>query len=225
MRILVVDDHTMIREGVSDTLRQTFSEAIIHEAETAYAAFELLSNEQNFVVAMIDLFMPDTDGFSFLRKLCNSYPELPVIVLSASENPHHVVKSLDSGAVGYIQKSASKAVMVSAIKLVLSGGIYIPNEIRQLPKPNTSGGLDENSPVDPGKASSNLTARQMEILKLVAIGKSNKQIARDLALSENTVKAHVSAILKSLNLENRTQAGVLAEKAGWSDPAYRPVNH
>ena len=219
MKILVADDHAMIREGVSDTLRQTFSEAIIYEAENACAALELLSNEQSFAVAMIDLFMPDTDGFSFLRKLCNSYPELPIIVLSASENPHHVVKSLDSGAVGYIPKSASKAVMVSAIKLVLSGGIYIPSEIRQLPKLNTSGGLDENSPVDPGKASSNLTTRQLEILKLVAIGKSNKQIARDLNLSENTVKAHVSAILKSLNLENRTQAGVLAEKAGWSDPA------
>lgn len=217
MKILVADDHAMIREGVSDTLRQTFTDVTIHEAENTSAILDLLNTEQGFSVAMVDLFMPDTNGFSFLRKLCNHYPELPVIVLSASENPRHVAKALDSGAVGYIPKSASKEVMISAIRLVLSGGTYIPGEIRQLPEHKALGGPDETGPVDLQKSSRNLTARQLEILKLLAVGRSNKQIARDLNLSENTVKVHVSAILKTLNLDNRTQAGVLAEKAGLSD--------
>lgn len=217
MKILVADDHAMIREGVSDTLRQTFTDVTIHEAENASAILDLLNAEHGFNVAMVDLFMPDTNGFSFLRKLCNNYPELPVIVLSASENPHHVAKALDSGAVGYIPKSASKDVMISAIRLVLSGGIYIPNEIRLPAKHNGLDVPDETGPADLKKSIRNLTTRQLEILKLLAVGRSNKQIARDLNLSENTVKVHVSAILKTLNLGNRTQAGVLAEKEGLSD--------
>lgn len=214
MKVLVADDHAMIREGISDTLKHICPDISIYEAENARSTLQILTQEKDFSFALIDLFMPDSNGFSLLRKLCNDNPDLPVIVFSASEDPQNITKSLDAGAVGYIPKNSSKAIMINAIQLVLAGGIYVPNAILKESKKNKSAPNNEINIEEFKNLISTLTRRQFDILKFVAIGKSNKQIAYDLNISENTVKTHVSAILKHLHLHNRTQVGILAAKAG-----------
>ncbi len=220
MKVLIADDHAMIREGISDTLKQMCPEISIYEADNASSTLNLLTQEQNFSFALIDLFMPGANEFSLLRKLCKDNPELPVIVFSASEDPQNITKSLNLGAVGYIPKNSSKAIMLNAIQLVLAGGIYVPNAIRKKPQKNKSTPNNEINIEEFKSLISTLTSRQLEILKLVAIGNSNKYIAYELNISENTVKTHVSAILKHLHLHNRTQVGILSAKTGINKPSY-----
>lgn len=213
MNILIADDHTFIRSGLQDNLKEILPDAVIYNAENATQALQLTAQQVEFRLAIVDLFMPDMDGFTFLRNLCNNHPELPVIVISATDNPDHVRKVLELGAMGFIAKSSSTAQFNNVVNIVLSGGTYVPETTY------VNHSMVPERPADasfemPGSAplKRQLTERQKEILTKLSEGKSNKQIARELAVSENTVKVHVSSILKVLKLDNRTQAGIAAEK-------------
>lgn len=208
--ILIADDHALVRGGIVTALQRLYPDARIYEACSAREALQCANQlPRELDLALVDLFMPDMDGFEFLRQLCDEHPALPVAVLSASDDEDHVRKALAIGAAGFISKSVPEHEFANALHIVSSGGTYPPAGQRRAfaVTSRPPAGADTQAPGD-------LTSRQREILNLLGQGKSNKQIARELDLSENTVKVHVSAILRTLKLENRTQAGLIAGKIG-----------
>lgn len=213
MNILIADDHTFIRSGLQDNLKQIMPQAVIFNADSATQALQLAVQNIDFRLAIVDLFMPDMDGFAFLRKLCTNHPELPIIVISATDNPAHVRKVLELGAMGFIPKSSSTQQFNNVVNIVLSGGTHIPASFADsLRLHDAEVSIADNADTEEALLKRQLTVRQKEILAKLGEGKSNKQIARELLVSENTVKVHVSSILKVLKLDNRTQAGIAAEK-------------
>jgi DNA-binding NarL/FixJ family response regulator len=208
MKILVVDDHVLIREALRGVLKELAAEVAILEATNAGAALQALEQHGDITLVLLDLGLPDRDGFSLLEELNESHPAISVVVLSALQERADVAKALDLGASGFIPKSADREVMLGALRLVLCGGIYIPPQILAREEPSTRPA--RISPVDLG-----LTERQVAVLALMAQGKSNKVICRTLNIAEATVKNHVTAILKALRVTNRSEAVVAVGKLGW----------
>lgn len=211
LRILVADDHVLVREGLASALRGLSSAVEVTQAANGEEVMQRLEQCQNFDLLLLDLYMPGSDGFVLLGNICNVYPDMPVVILSASDDAQTMRKSLDRGASGFIPKSTDHDVMLSALNLVIAGGVYIP--------PGMLNEVDagQNSPGKSPHSSDNdiinrLTERQLEVLKLLAKGHQNKQIAKFLGVSEHTVKIHVTAILKALGVRNRTQAVLVAQQ-------------
>jgi DNA-binding NarL/FixJ family response regulator len=210
MHALIVDDHAFVCVGLKATLLDGLSDIKVSTASDGAKALDILLNG-SIDLAVIDLFMPGGDGgFDFIDTVCQTYPKLPIIVLSASENPAHIRKCLDIGAKGFVTKSAPKEILFTAITKVLAGDRYIPSALLTAQGDGGRGNSDLQASAD--NVTQLLTERQLEILALISKGLSNKLIARDLFLSENTVKVHVSAILRALSLSNRTQAGLVGQK-------------
>jgi len=225
MKFLVVDDHELIREAMRGALKQLDGDAAILEAADSRQAMLLIDENADLDLILLDLNLPDRDGFSVLVELRKTYPAISVVVMSAQQDHDSVVKALNLGAVGFIPKSATRKMILGALQLVMSGDTYIPRQAlpsEQSPltttppptsqaKPETA--ADKVSPVDLG-----LTGRQIEVLALIMQGKSNKAICRVLDLSEPTVKSHVSAILRALNVSNRTEIVVAVTALKWDVP-------
>ena len=210
MHTLIVDDHAFVCVGLKATLLDGLSDIKVSTASDGTKALDILRND-SIDLAVIDLFMPGGDGgFDFIDTVCQTYPKLPIIVLSASENPAHIRKCLDIGAKGFVTKSAPKEILFTAITKVLAGDRYIPSALLTAQGDGGRGNSDLQASAD--NVTQLLTERQLEILALISKGLSNKLIARELFLSENTVKVHVSAILRALSLSNRTQAGLVGQK-------------
>ena len=210
MHALIVDDHAFVCVGLKATLLDGLSDIKVSTASDGAKALDILLND-SIDLAVIDLFMPGGDGgFDFIDTVCQTYPQLPIIVLSASENPAHIRKCLDIGAKGFVTKSAPKEILFTAITKVLAGDRYIPSALLTAQGDGGRGNSDLQASAD--NVTQLLTERQLEILALISKGLSNKLIARELFLSENTVKVHVSAILRALSLSNRTQAGLVGQK-------------
>lgn len=210
MHTLIVDDHAFVCVGLKATLLDGLSDIKVSTASDGAKALDILLND-SIDLAVIDLFMPGGDGgFDFIDTVCQTYPKLPIIVLSASENPAHIRKCLDIGAKGFVTKSAPKEILFTAITKVLAGDRYIPSALLTAQGDGGRGNSDLQASAD--NTTQLLTERQLEILALISKGLSNKLIARELFLSENTVKVHVSAILRALSLSNRTQAGLVGQK-------------
>jgi DNA-binding NarL/FixJ family response regulator len=161
---------------------------------------------------LLDLFMPGAGEFDLLRQVCRAADAVPVVVLSASERAAHVHAALDLGAAGYVPKSAPSELLISALQLVLAGGIYLPATLVQAPP--AAAVMSPRLP-QAGELSMLLTGRQQAVLRLLGRGWSNKQIARALAVSDNTVKVHVAAVLRLLGASNRTEAVMLAQQRGF----------
>lgn len=219
MKFLVIDDHVLIRESLRGVLGELKPNAAIIEATDARETMVLVAEHLDLGLVLLDLNLPDRDGFQVLAELRERHPTIPVVVLSGHHERANVVRALDLGALGFIPKTAQRQVLVSAISLVLSGGIYIPPEILVRHEPSaqaqpgpTRGGADKSatSPRDLG-----LTDRQVEVLALMMQGKSNKAIGRALDLAEPTVRNHVTAVLKALNVTNRTEAVIAVVELGW----------
>ena len=186
--------------------------AAVIEAATCVDGLSLMQQHADVALVMLDLGLPDRNGFEVLEELRERYPATSVVMLSGSNDRDSVATALAKGALGFIPKSASRDVLVNALRLVLAGGIYIPPEIlidRQ-PVSSPTPSTDRRSPADLG-----LTPRQVDVLALMMQGKSNKLICRTLHLAEPTVKNHVSAILKALGAVNRTEAALAAAKLNW----------
>jgi DNA-binding NarL/FixJ family response regulator len=210
MKILIVDDHAVMREGLAALLQQAGSNTTTLEASNAAEGLALVDAHPDLDVLLLDLMMPGTGGLQALALFLGKRPTLPVIVLSSSENPADVRKTLIAGALGYVPKSAGQRELMSAIEMVLKGGVYVPTLMLN------EAGDDAQTRHMPaaGKRELALTARQIEILALISEGHSNKAIATSLGLSEKTVKTHITAIFKELKVVNRTQASVAGRKAG-----------
>lgn len=204
MKVLLADDHTLFREGLRLVLEGLVSDPIeIVEAADFSEALGILRNIPEIDIGLVDLGMPGMDGFTAIQLIRRTAPDLFLVVVSANENPADIRRALDCGAHGYITKSSSSAAMVAGIRSVLDGDTFISPDI-PLPAPQT--GNEAKS------LESLLTPRQRDVLAMLRQGKSNKEIARDLNLAEITVKLHVTAILRALGVDNRTQAAILAAK-------------
>jgi len=218
MKILVVDDHALIREALRGVLQELKPEADVIDASSCREALQLAqANAGEVDLVLFDLSLPDGDGFDTLGELRDLYPAVAIVVLSASQDRDSVTKALDLGALGFIPKSASRAVMMSALQLVFAGGIYVPPEILQRSqKTPTSAAVSVPSPAELG-----LTERQIDVLALMMQGKSNKAVCRELDLAEATVKNHVTAILRALKVANRTEAVIAVAEFGWKLKTFR----
>ena len=219
MRILIADDHVLVRQGLRDTLSYLDDNCLIFEAEDGVHVKEVLSENPEFDLVLLDLYMPRTNGFELINDVCNMYPDMPVVVLSASDHPENMRKSLDRGASGFIPKSTPYDVMLSALHLVLSGGVYIPPGMLHEPPDQPLESDATNSLKDVDLIREKLTRRQIEVLELLGQGDQNKVIAKKLDLSEHTVKIHVTAILKALGVTNRTQAVLSVQSLSANQPA------
>ncbi|WP_029007082.1 response regulator transcription factor [Azospirillum halopraeferens] len=212
MRILIGDDHLLFREGLRRLLEQLHSDADFVEAGTFGEVVENCRSDDRFDVVLMDLHMPGWPGFEGIREVSDLQPGTPVVVVSASESLGDIRGALDFGATGYIPKSSSVKVMMGALNLVFSGGIYVPPGAITFGGGAADAGTRRRLPDAAGDRSGGygLTQRQREVLDCLRAGKSNKQIAYELGLSEGTVKIHVTAIFKSLGVKNRTQAVIAA---------------
>ena len=208
--VLVVDDHPLFREGLAQLLRDLDGGVEVIGQDDAARALECAKSRDDLDLVLLDLTMPGLNGLDAIRRFVQEAPGVPVVIVSGHEEPARVRTALSLGAVGYIPKSTHAAVMTDALRLVLRGGIYVPpvmlNEVEA---------AAQRPPEEAGAAATQeLTERQADVLLLLALGKSNKVIARELVLSEKTVKAHVTAIFRALGVVNRTQAAVEARRRG-----------
>ena len=208
MKLLIVDDHAVVREGVAAMLLQAAPDTAILRAESAEAGVALAAAHADLNAIILDYTMPGLAGAAAIQAFGKARPDVPVIVLSASEHPADVQRAIDAGALGYVPKSASPKTIMLALGLVLQGEIYLPKLLLS-PTAAVQAGA---APRAPGLAQ--LTERQLEILQMLASGLPNKVIANRLGVSDKTVKAHVTAIFKALDVVNRTQAANAARTAG-----------
>lgn len=218
MRILIADDHELFLKGLEIILKDFNPEAELVKAKNYAEMLNIINKNQSFDLVLTDLAMPGGIWLEALKEIHEKIPETPIIILSAVFEKEIVQKTLDLGASGYIPKTSSNAVILSAVNLVLSGALYIPAELL---RETTDSDLNDLKRIDVVSDSTDLkekikilSPRQLDVLKLIAEGKSNKQIAFELGLTEGTVKLHVTAILKILNVYNRTGAVAQANNLG-----------
>jgi two-component system, NarL family, nitrate/nitrite response regulator NarL len=210
MKLLIVDDHPVVRDGLAALLRQLGPEVTVLLAEGGSQGLDLANGHPDLDLVVLDLAMPGSDGFATLHEFGRLQPQLPVVVLSSSEDPRDARRALASGALGYIPKSASPRTILAAVQFVLAGNVYVPTLLAQDPTSKRDEATDHSLA---GRAVS-LTSRQTDVLRLLCEGRSNKEIGRKLGLSEKTVKVHVTALFKALNVANRIQAAAMADKVG-----------
>lgn len=215
MKILLVDDHALIRDALRGVLKELAADAAILEASDSRQAMRLIEQHPDLHLILLDLNLPDRDGFAVLSDLRKRYATISIVVLSAFNDRENVLRALDLGALGFIPKSSSREVMANALRLIFSGGVYIPPEALGRAETTVAAAAAGRrvSPTDLG-----LTERQMEVLALMMQGKSNKAISRILDTAEPTVKHHVTAILKALKVTNRTEAVIAVGALGWELP-------
>jgi DNA-binding NarL/FixJ family response regulator len=214
MKILVIDDHALIRQALRIFLKDLKDDVSVLEACNYRQAMPLVEQHADLNLILLDLNLPDRDGFSVLTELREHYPAISVVVLSAVQDRASVTRALDLGALGFIPKTTEREVILSALRLIFSGGMYIPAEIlsrEELPS-TTNRSADDLTQLQ--STDLGLTTRQLEVLALMALGRTNKAISRTLEMAEPTVKNHITAILKALKVSNRTEAVITASKLG-----------
>jgi len=224
MKILMVDDHALFRDGMRYVLQQLPEEVEIMEAGNFLDGLRLAMQHPELDLALLDLNMPGSEGPVSIRYFHQHYPHIPVVVVSGEEGRGYMEKVMNYGAMGFISKSSTAAVMLGALNLVMSGGIYIPEEmLRQHSEIGDNLIADneyERESADRRRLDTNeygLTRRQMEVLRHIAAGLSNRQIAEKVHLAEGTVKIHVAAVYQTLRVGNRMEAVRVAENLGLLD--------
>ncbi len=211
-RFLIIDDHPLFREALHSAVRMAYPEVDTVEAKSIAEALDVLAGPEPFDLALLDLGMPDVHGFEGLLQLRTRYPRLPIVVVSAHEEPKIIAEALSYGAAGFIPKSARKDDLASAIRSVMEGAVYVPeNYGGRLPEPESA---DRAEMV---RRLATLTPQQLRVLQMLRQGLLNKQIAYELQVGETTVKAHVSEILRKLNVYSRTQAVIEVSKLDNAD--------
>lgn len=201
LKLLVIEDHALVREGLLQTLRKLERGVVCTGAQDAEAALALLENGgEDYDLCLLDLMLPNLNGMGCLGVLRKRFPAMPVVIISALDDHNTVARAMRAGASGFVSKSSPGEVLLAALRQVLAGEVYLPpslqNELPVLHK-HRERSLSEQY---------DLTAAQMRVLEPLIQGNTNRQISELLGLTEGTVKIHVSAILKALNVTNRSQA-------------------
>ena len=214
MKILLVDDHNLFREGMRYVLQQLQADIEIFEASNFLDALKQADLHPELDLTLMDLNMPGSEGAVSVKFFHQRYPQIPLVIISGEEDRHMMEKVMGSGAMGFVCKSSTAPVMLSALHLVLAGGVYVPPQLLQ-----HDDSAQPHEPERRDKRSLNtneygLTARQMQVLKYIAEGMSNKGIAREINLAEGTVKIHVAALYQTLRVNSRMEAVRVASKLG-----------
>lgn len=199
MKILVVDDHALFREGLVYVLDKLESNISILEASNYDEAVSILKKHLDIDLLLLDLSMPDKDGFTLLSYCRKHFPLVPAVVLSASKEQRDLHRALDTGALGFIPKDTTSKVMLNALRLIMSGELYIPASMVRHSNNNQN-------------TLHSLTPRQHQVIKMMMKGSSNKKIAAEIGIAEATIKMHITAIFKRLGVSNRTEATLAAQK-------------
>ena len=227
MKILIADDHELFLKGLEFILEQNLQNITITTAQDYTEIFSILEQDKDFDLVITDLAMPGANWLTAINKIHNLLPETPIIIISAVFDKELLQQTLDIGVAGYIPKTANNNLIISAINLVLAGGMYIPHELLYSTKSQTLPTEKQKEYITPLKnlekitekqtdgTKKALTERQIDIVKCIAEGLSNKQIAYKLNLTEGTIKVHITIILKLLNVKNRTSAVIEAAKRGY----------
>jgi DNA-binding NarL/FixJ family response regulator len=228
MRVLLIDDHPLILSALQNVIEGMGDHVSVVGVAGARAAREALAADDDFDLCLLDLRLGDADGFDLLIELRNGWPQMPVVVVSASDRSADVIRAIDLGAMGFVSKRASNETLCEALRVVMQGGIYVPPMTMgegALPPSGDRRAADAASLGHPERADAHaqfrLTPRQTDVLGLLLRGQSNKLIARELDLSVETVKDHVAAVLRALGVNSRTQA-VLAVSQLSSQGAIAP---
>jgi DNA-binding NarL/FixJ family response regulator len=219
MKVLLIDDHPLILSALKSTILGLGNSVTVVDVSDARSARAILQDDSDFDLVLLDLRLADADGFDVLCEFRAAYPALPVVVVSASDRSSDVIRAIDLGAMGFVPKRSSNDTLFEALHMVMSGGIYVPpmrlgdgltgSDLFVETAPGALRTFPDGIDAHPGRDcvdSLGLTPRQSEVLNLLLQGKPNKLIARDLKLSVETVKDHVAAVLRSLNVSSRTQA-------------------
>jgi DNA-binding NarL/FixJ family response regulator len=202
MQILIADDHGLFREGLRLVLDQLEEGVQVVEADSLDAALDAARKSPELDIALLDLHMPGMQDTAGIQRFRQKFPDVPVVVVSASDDPMAVDNAISAGASGFICKTSSAPLTLSALRVVLAGGVYLPPQVLQ----RGAAGCNNHA------ARSLLTERQTAVLRLLAEGKPNKVIADELNLSEGTVKIHLNAIYRALKVRNRTEAVLAAQR-------------
>ena len=203
--LLIADDHPLFREALRGVVSRLLPGAALHEADNAEALYAMVDAQPDADLLLLDLNMPGAQGFSALVHLRAQHPQLPVVMVSAREEPAVMRRALDHGAMGFIPKSSDSETLGAALRHVLDGERWVPEGIAAMP----SVSADEH---DVAARIRDLTPQQFRVLQMLGTGMLNKQIGYELGVSEATIKAHMSAILRKLGASNRTQAVLMAGK-------------
>jgi len=204
--VIVADDHPLFRTAIKEALQASQGETTFLEASSFETLQELVEKNQDVDLVLLDLHMPGVSGFAGLVYLCKRYPSVPVVMISANEDPLVIQRALDHGAAGFIPKSSNIKTITDAIGKILMGEIWAPESTQ----PNLPG--RNVSELALAERMSQLTPQQFKVLMMMSQGLLNKQIAYAMSISEATVKAHVTAIMNKLDVSNRTQAVLAASK-------------
>ena len=208
MKILIADDHALFRDGLGMRLEQLYPNIIILQASNYSQTLKILDEDKQIDLIILDLDMPDMSwetGFSAIKQKAK---DARFVIVSASEDVRNIRKTLGEGACGYIPKRSDPKILSRALQLILDGVTYLPPELLE-----QVSNLPEKKSATQSK-NKTLTARQMQVLQLIAQGLSNKQIAYEMGVSEATVKLHINALLRAIGVTNRTQAVITAQKMG-----------
>lgn len=211
-KIIIADDHPLFRAALRQAVTQAVPGVEIVEADSLAAVQEKVEQHGDADLVLLDIHMPGTHGFSGLVFLRGQHPGVPVVVVSGSEEPHVMKRAIDYGASGFIPKSAPLETISEAITAVLEGEEWLPQELTE----NMGDVSEEDQQFAAALAS--LTPQQFRVLTMLTEGLLNKQIAYELSVSEATIKAHVTAILRKLGVHSRTQAVIAAQRLGVEPP-------
>ena len=207
--LMVADDHPLFRDALCAVIDAGLPGCQLLQAGSVAVALQLAEGHDDLDLLLLDLGLPDAEGLSGLLRLRKAYPQLPVAIISAEQDRRIVLDAIDMGAVGYIPKSTPRDALLAALGRILEGQLYLPPDIMRRPSaPNAS------PAPPPGSAArlALLTGKQLEVLERMTRGESNKQIARELGIAETTVKTHVSAILRKLDVSSRVHAILVASE-------------
>ena len=204
-KILIADDHPLFREAIHNVIRDGFPGSDILETADLDSALAITLENDDLDLVLLDLNMPGMHGLNGLINLRNEAPTIPVVIVSAEHDKQVVLQAITYGACGFITKSSPRAQMTDAIEQILNGNVYLPSDIIRSQKASTRRAQHNEQSIPPELLQA-LTRKQLLVLERMTKGESNKQIAYNLDIAETTVKAHVSAILRKLNVHNRVQA-------------------
>lgn len=211
MHVIIAEDHILFREAIAKLIKEIEPQATIDEVSRYEEVYQLLKDRQGYDLIIVDLDLPDIEWEQGLFQIKERSKEAKIIVITASEDIPSIKKAVSMGILGYIPKSLPPKVMLGAIKIVMEGGSYLPiTALNQIKRDS----VEEEVEANKRTIKNNLTGRQLEVLRLIAQGKSNKQIAYEMQVSEATVKLHINSLLKNLQVHNRTQAVLEGQKQG-----------
>jgi DNA-binding NarL/FixJ family response regulator len=222
LRVLIADDHPLFRDALGEVVRQISRDCSCLEAASLAETLDLAGSAGDLDLILLDLMMPGMDGIAGLTVLRHEVPAVPIVVVSAKTERAAVMEAISHGAIGFITKTSPRNVMVKALLQVLEGGIYLPTDVVRQFEAEPAPAAESAAPRVPRDLLTTLTRKQLLVLERLAKGESNKQIARALSLAEPTVKAHVSAILRKLNVQSRASA--IVASSGIDFRNLRPPN-